>query len=110
MDGCANYHPGIDGIVTVPTPLAKNTHDAYRQNKPQWMARLQEQVPGVMICGSNGGIVPGVGGTQVQNWGVHSSDYAGGWIPMLQQAMEKGVIFEAHGSCGTSDPNDPYEQ
>lgn len=57
-----------------------------------------------------GDITDGVAATQVQNWGVHDQDYAGHWIPQLQRAMEKGVLYEAHAACGSSDPNDPVEQ
>eukprot|EP00662_Eupelagonemidae_sp_cell21_P026466 gene26466-37836_t len=96
MDGCANWNTGSNGVITVPGPLAPDVHDAYRANKPDWMRRLQQQVPGVLICGSNGGFLDGVGATQVQNWGVHSPDYAGHWIPMLQAAMAAGKVFEAH--------------
>lgn len=45
-----------------------------------------------------------------QNWGTHSQNWTGEWIPMLQAAVKAGVIFEAHASCGSSDPDDPAEQ
>ena len=32
------------------------------------------------------------------------------WIPMLQAAVKAGLIFEAHAACGSSDPDDPFEQ
>ena len=105
MDGCTR---GNNRII-VPGPLAPATAAAYETNKPQFMAKLQQRVPGVLICGSGGGWVDGVAATQVQNWGVHSQDYAGMWIPMLQRAVAAGVIFEAHAACGSSDPNDPVE-
>jgi len=112
MDGCANWDSSgqVDGKLTVPGPLDKETHDAYARNKPDWMRRLQKQVPGVMICGSNGGFLDGVAATQVQNWGVHSQDYAGHWIPMLQRAVAAGKVFQAHAACGSGDPHDPFEQ
>jgi len=111
MDGCANWDSTgrVDGKVIVPGPLTSEKHDLYKLRKPEWMARLQQQVPGVLVCGSGGGFVDGVAATQVQNWGIHSQDYAGVWIPMLQHAMRKGVVFEAHAACGSSDPNDPVE-
>ena len=109
MDGCANANPHGNRLI-VPGPLSLETRKAYAANKPAWMAQLQEQVPGILICGSGGGWVPGVKATQVQNWGTHSLDYAGLWIPMLQRAVAAGVIFEAHAACGSSDPADPYEQ
>lgn len=112
MDGCANWdHSGrVDGKLTVPGPLDQAVHDAYAQNKPAWMRRLQQQVPGIMICGSNGGFLDGVAATQVQNWGVHDQDYAGHWIPMLQRSVAAGKVFQAHAACGSSDPYDPIEQ
>eukprot|EP00937_MAST-01D_sp_MAST-1D-sp2_P000048 g48.t1 len=109
MDGCANANPAGNRLI-VPGPLAQATREAYARNKPAWMARLQARVPGVLVCGSGGGWVDGVAATQVQNWGVHSQDYAGLWIPMLQRAVAAGVLFEAHAACGSSDPLDPAEQ
>lgn len=94
----------------MPGPLSPATHAAYAAGKPAWMKRAQQQVPGVMICGSNGGFIDGVAATQVQNWGVHDPDYAGHWIPMLQRAVSAGVVFEAHAACGSGDPADPLEQ
>jgi len=111
MDGCANWdHAGeVDGKVIVPGPLSQDKHDLYKKQKPEWMARLQQQTPGILVCGSGGGFVEGVEATQVQNWGIHSQDYAGMWIPMLQRAMHAGVVFEAHAACGSSDPTDANE-
>ena len=109
MDGCANYNAAGNRLI-VPGPLKPDVHAAFAANKPKWMAALQQKVPGVLVCGSGGGWVDGVAATQVQNWGVHSTDYAGLWIPMLQRAMAAGVVFEAHAACGSSDPADPVEQ
>eukprot|EP01048_Picozoa_sp_COSAG05_P007636 COSAG05_NODE_543_length_8789_cov_7.804603_6_plen_900_part_01 len=112
MDGCANEK----GRVIVPGPLTETTAAAYRENKPKWMAKLQKLVPGILICGSGGGWVsgddgkPAVAATQVQNWGTHSQNWTGVWMPMLFAAVKAGVIFEAHAPCGSSDPNDPFEQ
>ena len=47
---------------------------------------------------------------QVQNWGTHNQNWTGVWIPMLQAAVKAGLIFEAHAACGSSDPEDPFEQ
>lgn len=111
MDGCANYNQRGYDVLVVPHPLQQDVHDAYAQNKPDWMKRLQRQVPGILICGSNGGLVDGVAATQTQNWGIHNQDYAGFWIPMLQRAVAAGVVFQAHGSCGgLDDPDDPLVQ
>ena len=109
MDGCANANPNGNRLI-VPGPLAPDTRAAYTEHKPTWMARLQQRVPGVLVCGSGGGWVPGVAATQVQNWGVHSQDYAGLWIPMLRRAVDAGIVFEAHAACGSSNPKDPAEQ
>lgn len=94
MDGCANSNPALPldngNRLIVPGPLDVTTRKEYAANKPKWMAELQQKVPGVLICGSGGGWVPGVKATQVQNWGVHPDpetgviDYAGHWIPMLE--------------------------
>ena len=109
MDGCANANPHGNRLI-VPGPLEPSVRKRFELNKPKWMAELQKKVPGVLICGSGGGWVDGVAATQVQNWGVHSKDFAGLWIPMLQRAMSAGIVFEAHAACGSSDPRDPEEQ
>ena len=112
---CANFNPRGNRLI-VPGPLAPKTAALYRANKPRWMAKLQQLVPGVLICGSGGGWVdgddgrPAVAATQVQNWGVHNQNWTGVWMPMLRAAVEAGVIFEAHAACGSSDPADPDEQ
>jgi hypothetical protein len=112
MDGCANENQRL----IVPGPLTTATEAAYRENKPKWMAKLQKLVPGILICGSGGGWVngddgkPAVAATQVQNWGTHSQNWTGVWMPMLFAAVKAGVIFEAHAPCGSSDPDDPFEQ
>jgi len=110
MDGCANWDPNgaVDGRVVVPGPVDKETRAAYFEEKPKWMKRLQQQIPGVAICGSGGGWVDGVVATQVQNWGS-GGNYAGKWIPMLQRAVNAGVLFEAHASCGRN-ASEPEEQ
>jgi hypothetical protein len=69
------------------------------------MTKLQSSIPGPLICGSNGAVKDGLGGSQIQNWGK-----GGHWsrreIPMLQRAVAAGVLFQAHGSC----PNDMTDQ
>lgn len=99
MDGCANHNPRAPGgnHLLIPGPLAKETGAAYTANKPKWMAKLQKLVPGILICGSGGGWVDGddgkpvVAATQVQNWGTHSQNWTGEWMPMLRAAVKAGI-------------------
>ena len=104
IDGCF-----MDGCSLTPGPLTSAAAAAYEANKPAWMARLQQEVPGILICGSGGTLRPGVAGTQLQNWGKHG-DYATREIPMLQRAVARGVVFEAHAACGAANISDPFEQ
>eukprot|EP00035_Acanthoeca_spectabilis_P016691 m.346896 g.346896 ORF g.346896 m.346896 type:complete len:248 (+) comp16561_c0_seq66:3472-4215(+) len=104
IDGCF-----MDGCSLTPSPLPEPVATAYMANKPLWMAQLQKKVPGILICGSGGSTRPGVAGSQVQNWGKHG-DYATREIPMLQNAVAEGVVFEAHAACGSGNISDPYEQ
>jgi len=69
------------------------------------MRRLQTEVPGPLVCGSNGGVLDGVAASQIQNWGKHPS-WSTREIPMLQRAVAKGAMFQAHGPCpvNASDP------
>lgn len=84
VDGCAKGVP--------------NTSQDRQIGKIEMLTRLQTDIPGVLICGSNGKVVDGLGGSQIQNWGK-----GGHWstreIPMLQNAVKAGVLFQAHGSC-----------
>lgn len=93
VDGCF-----VDGCMNVPEPLAPNKSLQYAQKKPAMLAQLQQDIPGVLICGSGGGWHEGMLGTQVQNWGKHG-DFSAREIPMLQKAMRAGVMFHAHGSA-----------
>lgn len=89
----------IDGIfVDGCDKGVPNTAKERQLGKLQMLKRLQADIPGVLICGSNGRTVEGLGGSQIQNWGK-----GGHWstreIPMLQRAVEAGVLFQAHGAC-----------
>lgn len=102
VDGCF-----VDGCEATPGPLSPQTHAAYGSAKPAALAQLQQRVPGMVICGSGGGFLPGMGATQVQNWGKHG-DYSQREIPMLQRAVAAGVVFEAHGSAVCAHGGDPH--
>merc|ERR1719159_640618 len=47
MDGCANWDPNgkVNGRVVVPGPIDRETREAYVEEKPKWMRRLQAQIP-----------------------------------------------------------------
>jgi hypothetical protein len=72
--------------------------------KTAMLRRLQADIPGPVICGSNGAVEDGLGGSQIQNWGK-----GGHWstreIPMLQRAVQAGALFQAHGSCPSNMSN-----
>jgi len=93
IDGCF-----VDGCMNVPSPLEPEKSQAYASKKPAMLSDLQQEIPGVLICGSGGSWHEGMLGTQVQNWGKHG-DYSVREIPMLMKAMEAGVMFHAHGSA-----------
>jgi len=87
IGGCPNHTPGR------------------QEGKMAMLTKLQSSIPGPLICGSNGAVRDGLGGSQIQNWGK-----GGHWstreIPMLQRAVAAGVLFQAHGSC----PNNMTDQ
>ena len=56
--------------MIVPGPLTPEDHRGYQNGKLAFLARLQSEIDGLVVCGSGGGFVPGVRATQVQNWGV----------------------------------------
>lgn len=93
VDGCF-----VDGCMNVPSPLEPAKEAAYAEKKPKMLAQLQSEIPGVLICGSGGGWHDGMMGTQVQNWGKHG-DFSVREIPMLQKAMDAGIMFHAHGNA-----------
>ena len=73
--------------------------------KKATMVDLQTKTPGPLICGSNGRFIPGVMGSQLQNWGKNPT-WSTREIPMIMEAMEAGVMFQAHGPC----PSDADDQ
>jgi len=92
MDGCTKdeCHSGNPDYI----PMKKQT-----------MINLQTKVSGPLICGSNGAIIDGVMGSQIQNWGK-GENWSTREIPMIMRAMEAGIMFQAHGPC----PSDSTSQ
>merc|ERR1712151_1309777 len=89
----------IDGLFV--DGCAKNVHNVAPERqtgKIAMLQRLQADIPGPLICGSNGVVKEGLGGSQIQNWGK-GSHWATREIPMLQRAVNKSALFQAHGSC-----------
>jgi len=80
-------------------------NDGWLENKLASMVDIQTKVNGPVICGSNGNILEGVDGSAIQNWGK-----GGRWstreIPMIQRAVEAGVLFEAHTKHCPENAND----
>ena len=101
VDGCY-----ADGCENVPTPLDAATLSAYTASKRRMLADLQQQVPGLVICGSGGGTMKGVLGASVQNWGKHG-DFSTREIPMLQRAVAAGAMFSAKGHAVCDNAGDP---
>merc|ERR1719414_1707329 len=84
VDGCDKGAPSVSA--------------EWKPAKMEMLKRLQASIPGVLICGSNGHVVDGLGGSQIQNWGSQGS-WSTREIPMLQRAVKAGILFQAHGSC-----------
>jgi hypothetical protein len=97
-----------DGCPNVPGPLDSDTQTAYTNNKRQMLADLQKETPGIVLCGSGGGTMKGVMGASIQNWGK-KGHYSVREIPILQNAVKEGVMFEAKGGavCTDNQGNDP---
>jgi len=92
----------IDGLFV--DGCAKNVHNVAPERqtgKIAMLQRLQADIPGPLICGSNGVVEEGLGGSQIQNWGK-GSHWSTREIPMLQRAVNKSALFQAHGSCPTN--------
>merc|ERR1712083_836335 len=72
------------------------------------LADLQAEIPGIVLCGSGGGVMKGVLGTSVQNWGK-GGQFSTREIRMLQKAVAAGAMFEAKGHevCNGEAGNDP---
>jgi len=84
VDGCAKGVP--------------NTSPDRQIGKQAMLRRLQADLPGPVICGSNGAVKEGLAGSQIQNWGK-GEHWSTREIPMLQRAVAAGALFQAHGSC-----------
>jgi len=100
IDGCF-----MDGCTKHPGGLSPNVSKWYTQIKEKTMIKMQTEVPGPLICGSNGAVLDGVAASQIQNWGK-VPHYSKREIPMLQRAVAKGAMFQAHGHC-LSNATDP---
>lgn len=105
VDGCY-----IDGCQNVPGPLADEVHDAYVAGKQQALEELQQEVPGMLLCGSGGDVRDGMFGTSIQNWNKHTDQLSTREIPLLMKAVSKGAMFEAKGKmvCTSGIDGDPY--
>jgi|ERR1712233_197692 len=100
IDGCF-----MDGCIKTPKGLAPDVQKKYQPTKAETMIQMQKEVPGPLICGSNGAFITGIAASQIQNWGK-APHYSTREIPMLQRAVKAGIMFEAHGRClkNMSDP------
>lgn len=96
-----------DGCENVPTPLDEVTKEGYVTGKRGMLAELQDEIPGVVMCGSGGGIMDGTLAGTVQNWGK-AGKYSIREIPMLQKAVAKGAMFSAKGHQVCNNGGDPY--
>jgi len=67
----------------------------YLKMKEETMVKLQTKTSGPLICGSNGKVLPGVMGSQIQNWGK-AGNWSGREIPMIMNAVNAGIMFQAH--------------
>lgn len=71
--------------------------------KVAMLQELQTQLPGPIICGSDGTFMPGVGAVQAEGWGVSPphgksrTHFATIEIPSLMKAVSAGVVYQAHG-------------
>jgi hypothetical protein len=89
-DGCTNKVKGVTPARTAQLYAAK----------VGMLQSLQSQIPGPIICGSDGEFMPGVGAVQAEGWGVAShkkSHFATIEIPTLMKAVSAGVVYQAHG-------------
>lgn len=105
VDGCY-----IDGCSNIPGPLDPETKEAYVAGKQQVLEELQQEVPGMLLCGSGGDARKGMYGTSIQNWNKHTDQLANREIPSLMKAVSQGVMYEAkgHAVCDSGgDPNNP---
>jgi len=100
----------VDGCQNIPGPLDVQTHDAYVKGKQQVLEEMQQDVPGMLLCGSGGDIREGMYGTSIQNWNKHTDQLSTREIPKLMEAASKGIMFEAKGKtvCTKGIDGDPY--
>lgn len=96
----------VDGCTKVPGPLDSTTDSAYRTAKPRLLAELETEIPGVLICGSNGKTYEGTSGSQIQNWGK-GGQFSQREIPMMLEAVSQNKMFEAHGEAVCQHGGDP---
>jgi len=104
VDGCY-----IDGCQNVPGPLDSETKAAYIAGKQQALEELQQEVPGMLLCGSGGDTREGMYGTSIQNWNKHTDQLATREIPSLMKAVSEGAMYEAKGKmvCSSGIDGDP---
>lgn len=95
----------IDGVFVdgCAKGVSNTSHDR-QDGKIAMLKRLQADIPGPLICGSNGHVEDGLGGSQIQNWGK-GAHWSTREIPMLQRAVKAGALFQAHGSCPSNMSN-----
>lgn len=102
VEGCF-----VDGCTKIPGPLDNATDAAYRAAKSRMLAELEREIPGVLICGSNGKTYDGTSGSQLQNWGKHGGKFSQREIPAMQAAVAQSKMFEAHGDAVCRHAGDP---
>ena len=103
LEDCLNMVKGgfidschLDGCTKIPHDTPDK--DAYWDVKYSVMLDMQANTNGPVICGANGHIVPGLKATALQNWGKNPT-YSTREIPMMLEAADAGVMFEAHIEC-----------
>jgi len=93
-----------DGCVKLEAPVGKAVRNEFLAAKLANLKKLQEVVPGPMICGSGGGLNPDMAAMQVQ---AFSAKHAGWWGNMMHmnKSASQEYMFEAHGHelCYNSD-------
>jgi hypothetical protein len=92
VDGCY-----VDGCDNVPKFMDSDTKAAYIAGKQQVLEELQQEVPGMLLCGSGGHTREGMYGTSIQNWNKHTDQLSVREIPLLMKAVSEGAMFEAKG-------------
>jgi len=104
VDGCY-----VDGCQNIPGPLDPETKAAYIAGKQQALEELQQEIPGMLLCGSGGDTREGMDGTSIQNWNKHTDQLATREIPSLMKAVSEGAMYEAKGHvvCTAGVDGDP---